>query len=237
MKINYVVACYVGIRRNNIMDPYEFVLAHLRTLNEYADENVYKITLVLNVDADEGDEFFNYFYMFCQNKPYLKDRIDFMFRPNRGFSYAAWEDVIIENKDEADYFFLVEDDYLPGYKEYYSTFLAELQNRNIGYCCSKVAFTHGRHAGMSSGMMRADVARIVYDAFGQVFRAERDAIEYGVGEWSQIHFLDFMELAGYTFNDPSHLVSTPFYDINKNLIEYGNPEGPCPLKPILEVTV
>lgn len=236
MKINYVVACYVGIRRNHVLDPYEFVLAHLRTLNKYADENIYKITLVLNVDADEGDEFFNYFYTFCANKPYLKDRVEFEFRMNRGFSYAAWEDVITKNKDEADYFFLVEDDYLPGYRDYYKPFLAELQNNNIGYCCSKVSYTHGRHAGMSSGMMRADVARIIYDAFGRVFRAERDAVDYGVGEWSQIHFLDFMEMVGYTFNDPSHLVSTPFYDIHKNLIEYGNPEGPCPLKPILEVT-
>ncbi len=237
MKINYVVACYMGIRRNHILDPYEFVIAHLKTLDEYQDENIYKITLVLNVDADEGDSFFNYFYMFCQDRPYLKDRIDFMFRENRGFSYASWEDAIIQNMEQADYFFLVEDDYLPGYKGYYRPFLEQLMNKNIGYCCSKVSHTHGRHAGMSSGMMRADVARIVYDAFGVIFNIERAATQYGMGEWSQIHFLDLMERAGYTFNDPSHLVSTPFYDIHKNLIEYGNPDGPCPLKPILEVTV
>jgi hypothetical protein len=227
MKINYVVACYVGIRRNLVLDPYEYVLAHLKTLDEYQDENVYKITLVLNVDGDEGYDFFNHFNRLCQDRDYLKDRVDFVFRQNRGFSYASWEDAIIRNMGVADYFFLVEDDYLPGYKDYYRPFLEQLMNKNVGYCCSKVSHTHGRHAGMSSGMMRADVARAIY--------IERAATHYGVGEWSQVHFLDFMEQVGYTFNDPSHLVSTPFYDIHKNLIEYGNPDGPCPLKPILEV--
>lgn len=235
MRINYVVACYVGMRRNEILDPYEYIRTHLVLLDRFADHSIAKISVVLSVDGDEGDSFINFCTNIIEASDYLRNRVDIRLRPNRGFSYAAWHEEILASMNDFDYFFLVEDDYAPGYSKFYEPFLEQLQNRNIGYCCSKVSFTHGRHAGMSSGMMRADVARIVVDKFGAAFLIDPNTTQYGVGEWSQIHFLDLMEQAGFTFNDPSHLVSTPFLDIFKNIMDHGNPKGPCPLKPILGV--
>lgn len=156
---------------------------------------------------------------------------DFYIRENKGFSYAAWEYGIIKNIDKNyDYFFLIEDDYLPQSPDFYTPFLSKIKDNF--YVCELIKdYPCKKHAAISNGLLDAKKALEVYHRNGRVFNLNLNAMTYREGELNQIRFLDLFE---GNFTDISDICQIPFLDYGKVLINYGDTQLPVSIAPILK---
>lgn len=130
-KINYIVAFYIGKNRGYdhykhkfVYDPLFFVREHVKFV-ETCNSNIFP-TFVFNDDIPDSIK--TDIIDLCPN-------IEIIFRPNNGFSYGAWNDAIIKNIDLYDYFFIIEDDYIPTSADFCEPFLNKISDI-VPYVCS-----------------------------------------------------------------------------------------------------
>lgn len=230
--INYVIACNFGRRRWNVTDDNSRLLAyHLETLSNFMD-GISKVTVVLNFDSLADVARANKIISWYKDMP-----IKFIYRKNIGYSYAAWEEAIIDGLEDKDieYYMLMEDDYVPAKSNFYQPYVDKLlSDKRIGYVCSLVSIEiRPRHAGMSGGLLRKSYAKEIFKKTGKVFSIS-DKESYIGAELSQIHFLDNMEENGYSFDDIGLDFCQEFSSQNK-ILSYGNKRGEKLIVPIVDV--
>lgn len=232
MRINYVIALYMGDKRNPRTPDWKYCLdRQLATLDELGDTSISKITIALNVRSTSDETVLRRF-LNDYKAEYLSPRLEVYARPNVDYSYGAWNFVVQRTMNDFDYFFLMEDDYCPTQKGFIQPFLDEM-NIGVAYVCQAVSHTNGqRHAGMSIGLLNSAIARDVYSRRGELFKLCR-AKQYHEAEWNQVHFLDNFTDLGYTFNDVSHVCSVRFLDYWQNITEHGVADGVRPVEPII----
>lgn len=213
-KINYVVACYLGPRRSTGPAGEVFIKRHL----EYLEENnvpLSRVSVVLS--ADNSEQVVRAQPSMKKVKDYYTD-IKLFIRHNVSYSYGAWSDTInssIQNGEDIDYFFLIEDDYLPARPDFLDILMSRL-DEETAFVCQKVFEQPSvggvsTHAAVSNGMLSGRLAKNVYEQFESVFEIV-PAYNYPQAERNQVNFLNNISSAGYKFTDVSDECSVHFLE-------------------------
>lgn len=242
IKVNYIAAFYIGPNRTFPYyqeafknDPLCFVRKHIE-FSEYA-ENISKFSFVFNDDID--DILKEEILTLSQGR-----NIEVIFRSNQGYSYGAWDEVIKRNLNDYDYFFLIEDDYLPNYTTFVLPFVERLKD-NVAYACSLVVEISNKidkmipedlgkfkHPSISNGMISAKACKDILKKYGVLFRLQEGATKE-IGYWNQIYFLKNFTDSGYDIVDTTDAFSSPYLNTSTGAVKlFGNTEYPPLLFPI-----
>ncbi len=228
--ITYIVSVYLGPRKSKLSnrywdtDIYYFVRKHLEFLNTAKLTNIGKVIFVVNhynTIIDSGLNAIIAEYTF-------KHPVDVVFRKNQGFSYAAWNDIIkreiCNSFNELDYFFLIEDDYVPIDTSIFNKLIdVYVTDDKNGYLCQVYMKDV---ASVSNGMISYKVAKAIYENHGTVFNVKNITGDYNEGVWNQMHFthfitedkfkiIDMQEISKISFLESSTDVFSVFGDISK----------------------
>lgn len=216
--ITYIVAVYFGKRRSKLynrcwdIDIYFLVKKHLEQLNKLKVPEIGKIIFVVNHFNHTVDQ--NILKII--NEANSKIPVEVMFRSNDQLSYGAWNEAIIQHLDtQTDYFFLIEDDYIPVTDEFYKVFIDQI-DETTGYVSQLMTYDADPiHSAIANGVISSNVAKKIYKDTNSIF----DFIEtknindvYIDQGRTQIVFLEHLNKAGYKLKDISKLTSIPFLE-------------------------
>lgn len=141
--------------------------------------------------------------------------VEHIYRPNIGMSYAAWDLAYQTFKNDFDFFFFMEDDYIPFIDNFDDIFMSKMAE-DVGYVCS---LYNGDHASISNGMVRTQALNDV----GWVPHAQSNV--YGqVESFGQVGFSKAIEGAGWKIDHVFDDYSIPFMHVASGIINYGNGE-------------
>ena len=156
-----------------------------------------------------------------------------MFRRNAGFSYGIWNDAIMDTIDDYNYFFMIEDDYVPDAKDFYIPFVERI-NDNTPYVCGLIL--HPTHAAHSNGIVSQKACKKVMETnihlFDELAGADKHAAIH-----TQLFFLRKFQSLGYNLADITDKYLTRHVaECNHGHLkidEYGVTDGRCLIKPII----
>lgn len=238
-RINYIAVFYIGDNRDyenyqelSKTDPLYFIERHIEFLKTCTDE-VALASFVVNDDISDELK-----AEITNAVSELDINNEVVFRKNGGYSYGGWNDVIIKNLHDYDYFFMIEDDYVPENPESFEPFLERITDATPYVCCVANTGTVGKlHAANSNGMVSAEACRKVYEKTGSVFRVKDDAVTIQEAWWIQVNFLDSFTEMGYNIRDilDEYSVIHPLNCHENHLSIFGDIDNPTPIKPILLV--
>ena len=225
MNIHYIVAFYLGPRGTLpvndflIEDRYHYVKKHIECLKKFCCEDITKITFVISKYDKKIDSKVD--EVVKKHKGSLP--IEVFYRENIGFSYAAWNDVMMKSlndKEDFDYCFLIEDDYIPNCDYFYTPF--------TDLFCDKTAFVcqvwNENHPSVSNGVFSYNIAKKLKEKYGNVFKLVSGDNSYGGGVDNQIHYLDYAREEKYQFEDVRKSSLQIFLD-RKSFLFFGNRKG------------
>jgi hypothetical protein len=236
--INYIIAIYIGPNRPYPKyqekfknDPMFFVKTHVDFLNKCYDSNIQLATFLFNEDmSDELKQ------IAIQTINQIKTmNVEIVFRPNIGFSYGGWNETIKRNINDYDYFFLIEDDYIPINSKFYEDFVTHCTLEYPFVSTLVNEYAPGKlHAACSNSIVRADVCKIILERYKELFLVVKSNIANDAYH-TQMTFLDLFTSLGYGMRDMTYKYSTPFNcNCYTNEIKiYGNKELPPILVPII----
>lgn len=235
---NYVVVFYLGKRRSNAVTDKSLLID--KHLNYLSDNNIplSRVTVVINTDKKE--DVFTAGNRLAKFKDYYTE-LKVIIRPNVGHSYGGWSDAVnscLEKGEKFKYYFLSEDDYLPGRTDFIDI-LASRMDIDTAYVCQKTTKWLGKpHAAGSNGLLSGDLAKRIYNRYKSALKIY-PSILYCEAEDNQVHFLDNFTKSGFKIRDISDICSVPFLcegaDTKKYIQELGV-EGAEPIMiPIRDV--
>ena len=251
--IHHIICCYFGPRRLEIPELKDnsmyFLEQQIKKINKYASKDVKKLTIVVNPYSDED----------LLAKEHIKNirkdiKCEVVFRSeNKGFSYEAWHDIILQNIEDTsiDYFMLSEDDYAPSTNNYDSHFVAKMKSENASASFQLYGPLHGYqpHAAISNGMLCVKACRELFDKHGKVFHLKDAQDNYQHAEYNQVNFLNYFTEENKKVADMSTDYFIPFLSAIHNhqlfewhrqnadshkIVYYGNVSGIAVMSPILE---
>ena len=202
MKIHYIVAVYLGNHGSDFVnkllqaDKYHFIKKHLECLSKYKVDDITKVTFVVNQHEEKEDL---EILKISQNQ-LLNIPIEVVFRENTGYSYAAWNKGVtdsIKNNESFDYYFLIEDDYIPNCDYFYQTFIDAVKE-NTAFV-SQVWRTN--HAAISNGLLVGKAANKILENYPTVFNVNTENTSYYTGVCNQVNFLSYAKDLGMNFTD------------------------------------
>lgn len=174
-KFNYLVSFYFGTRGNenyNVRlndNKFFFAEKHIEFLESYSEKNIEKVIFVVNLTSrDNQEEITNFF---AENSSKISDdtEFDLIFRQNYGFSYAAWNEGIIDDLQkecgEAEYYMCLEDDYMLRTDTSVLPIIERCNEVTPYVCCSAVVDhpDYMDHSSVSVGIFHKDSCRKVYE--------------------------------------------------------------------------
>jgi hypothetical protein len=240
--IAYIACFFLGERRNVLAEKEPLVLLnkHIGFLSKLPkNSKIKKAIFVLNSDSpNDLNQIEQDFVSLCEDG--IKNiPIKILVRQNVDFSYGGWNDAIqqdIESKSNIDYYFLIEDDYLPIKKNFCDAYLDFMKNK-VAYVASYIDYSNEYHQShlttlgiqeevyefipsISNGLLSASAARIVYKKYNTVFNLYQ-ATNYDYAVANQITFLNYFLGIRYKIDDISSQYAVPFLAIPW----YRNPDG------------
>lgn len=233
--VHYVVVFYIGPNRNYTSyqhlfrtDPLMMFRKHVDYVNS-SSSHLQSATFVFNHDLDQQikdqvDNFQNF------QKP-----VEIHYFDGPGFSYGAWNEVIKKKINDYDYFFLIEDDYIPTRPDFYQPFVDRCNDR-CPYVCSYVEEkSPGKFvASSSNAIIQAEQCRLIYSKYQDVF-AELNCYNLPQAWHTQTNFLNFFTQEGYVMADVLDQYKT-LHMLNCNinqLVSFGNANAPALIEPII----
>jgi hypothetical protein len=258
--ITYIACFFLGERRNTLAEKEPLVLLnkHLEFLSELSKSSkIKKAIFVLNSNTPNDLSHIEQDFLSLCKDGINNIPIEIIVRENIDFSYGAWNIAIeqdIKNKNKTDYYFLIEDDYLPTTKDFYNAYLKFVKN-NVAYVASYIDYAtesdHGHLArlgieekvyefipSISNGLLSASAAQIIYKKHDRIFNLYRaETYDYAVA--NQITFLNLFLDNRYKIDDISSQHSVPFlaipwYGNPDGILVYGNRKKPIIIAPIHE---
>ena len=245
-KVNYIVASYIGPNRtyphyqalfdNN---PLYFFKKHINFLNTLPHNIRNKITATFVFNDDVSDEIkqtLRYYLPLCYK---------LVFRKNSGFSYGIWNDVITKTLNDYDYFFLIEDDYIPSRVDFIDHFI-KMTDNDVAFVCSLVEdASHERFPehvpvedgtfpfpSISNGLITAESCRAVYKKHNTIFNINQNN-DYWSAYKNQIYFCKYFTDMGFNLADTTNEFQSPYNNANDpNYVIYGDSRLPPILEPI-----
>ena len=244
MRVNYIVANYIGPLRTYSHyqelfsnDPLYFFRKHLEFLSTIDSSNEVVATFVFNDDIDLKTRY--------ELESVNISNVEIVFRKNAGFSYGIWNDTIIKNfNKDFDYFFLIEDDYLPCQVDFLDPFIKRIKN-NVAFVCGLVDRASSEifpghvsvedkpfsFPSISNGLLSAIACKKIYSKTGSVFNINLNS-DYWSAYTNQIYFCKPFTDMGYNIVDTLDEYSSPYNNANaKDLVIYGKGKPPL-LSPI-----
>lgn len=238
--INYVVALYVGERRNRKVselteDPTFFIRKHLNVLRSLNVPLIKKVTFVISPSnfLEKDQEALNYI---AKNKNALPGiEIDyFIGEDNCDHSYGSWNFAMKKHINDGMHFFLIEDDYIPSADEFYLPFLNKISSTTAFVCqlYDKLGQSNF-HAAISNGLMNVNAAKKHLETFGEcIFVRRRETSSISAGVRAQLNFLkEFMQI-GFKNADVSDEYCHPFLDVKHHIVLYGNTNSTTLIEPM-----
>lgn len=242
ININYIVVMYIGKRgisnpgelgylqyeEKFKTDPLFFAKIHRDFLSTCVDGKITKATFVFNDDISDDIKNSALNEIKLSNMNY-----EVIFRKNNGFSYGAWNDIIMKNLNDHDYFFMIEDDCIPLETDFYEYFI-ECCTLETPIVATYVSPNPPIHAASSNSIVRADVCREILDKTGKLFFVNNSNSLSDA--WNtQTYFFKYFTENGYKMRDILDKYSTPhLLDCNINkIVTFGNPEFPHCIVPIV----
>lgn len=241
MNIVYIVCLYFGNRRQgyNKEDRFHLLREHMKFLSQCNDTDIKRAKIVINLDGYSSPVVIK--DIFNEYKTPMK--VDLILRDNFDFSYGAWNTGIIHDINEygdADYYFLIEDDYLPLSKEFYLPFVKKINNKTKFVCClcsktnsdlKEIAIKHGIlekhipkiHASISNGLLDGGVAKDIYEKYQSIFLLT-NSDNYYFADMNQLIFLYNLTNEGFSIDDISKDYALPFLQ-KDSIIVLGNKNG------------
>ena len=135
-----------------------------------------------------------------------------------------------------DYYFLIEDDYIPISKDFYEPFLNLMTDTNVFVCCYKNYIWQNptrQHPAISNGLLKNEACKNVFNKHGLLF--QYFGLSFGDACWAQEEFFSYFEEFNYEFCDILENYNMPFHNaIDDNYISYGKPEGEILINSILK---
>lgn len=240
-RIAYVVASYFGIRPradavgDQLAARVASLMRHIERLQQLDVPEITDVLFVVNSDDPDWDG------------PLLGSAISaaasespvpvsLLCRPNRGYSYGAWQAGVQQLlASDSSHFFLIEDDYLPATDRFYDAFLGAMDPRTAFVCQSFAHFpgTNPPNADVSNGLLNGAAARLAQERFGQLFGIcdlPLDAGDYDVGCQNQVTYLSLLTDLGFSVGDITEGYSVPFHWFGGAIIERGVAGGVTPLE-------
>lgn len=243
-RVNYIVANYIGPLRTYAhyqdlfnKDPLCFFRKHLDFLQTVHNPDQISTTFVFNDDIDPVIK--------RQLDDYYPYKFEVLYRKNSGFSYGIWNDTIIKHLNIYDYFFLIEDDYIPVDKNFIEPFRERCVG-NTAFVCGlveeaslerfpgHVSESDGRFPfpSISNGLLSAAACREVFNKHGTVFKINYRS-DYQSAYTNQIQFCKHFTDMGYGITDILDEYSSPYNNATKReLTLYGSNDRPL-LQPII----
>jgi hypothetical protein len=224
MSIHYIVATYLGnhgsILVNTLLqsDRHHFIKRHLECLSKYKVDDITKVSFIVNEHKKNDDLEILKIAQECS----LQIPIEVVFRENTGYSYAAWNKGVtdsIKNNEPFDYYFLIEDDYLPNRDYFYQPFIDAVKE-NTAFV-SQVWRTN--HAAMSNGLLVGKCAEKILEKYPSVFNVKTENTSYYTAIYNQVNFLSYAKDLGMNFTDVCD-TSLQVYLNNNEFQFWGNPE-------------
>lgn len=231
--INYIAAFYLG---NRVHSDYNEALKtnslfmlekHIEAL---FDTDIELVTFVFNLDdislsKNIEEKIRNYD---------IKFNYECCFRENKGCSYGAWNDVMIKNLNNFEYFFLIEDDYIPTIKNFYEPFI-EKCTLDFPYVCEFCDKTKEglSFASISNGLMNSKACKAVYEKHKSIFKIYNDNNYLETFYKTQMECYEYFINNGFGIKDILDEYSAPFMSsITKQITIYGDAKNPVLLSPI-----
>lgn len=243
-RVNYIAAFYIGnnrgyehYKRKFASDPLFFVNKHVEFLNSCNDKRISLVTFVFNDDIS-NDVLSKLASIKLHNY-----ELQIVVRKNSGFSYGIWNDTITQNLDKADYFFLIEDDYVPCDTDFCSKFI-EFVSDETPYICGfadKVTDVTAPNItakgiytvpSISNGMIKSTACKEVFGKYGTIFKLNQNN-DYPSAWDNQICFYTYFFEMGYGMADILSKYSSPFLYCNGNQMKiFGDAQLPSLIMPI-----
>lgn len=231
MNIIYVVSCYLGDRRIGIVDMCQkidklfFIKQQILQLNSLNIPHINKILLTVNIQNDDEINLIDEYLETVESKI----PIQVIYNENKGFSYKAWETAIYETiNEDFDYYFFIEDDYIP-IEDYFYLYFLDQMSEYTGYVCELV-FTD--HASGPNGIMKKNVLIEIFEKYNRYFDINDNATSYIDGENNQWNFLNFMTNMGYIMKDITPNVKVQRMDHYGKVATFGHMNRNPIIKPI-----
>ena len=225
MNIHYIVAVYLGNHGSPLVnsllqkDKHHFVKRHLECLTKFKVDDITKVTFVVNQHEDQND----FELLKITQESSLQIPIEVIFRENTGYSYAGWNKVVtdsIKNNELFDYYFLIEDDYLPNQDYFYQPFIDAVKE-NTAFV-SQVWRTN--HAAISNGILVGKSAEEILKSYQTVFNVKTDNTSYYTGVYNQLNFLSYAKDLGMSFTDVCETSLQVYLNVDEFNF-WGNPSG------------
>lgn len=235
MKIHYIVSVYIGERLTQSVnrlikkDPYHYIKKHLECLKKFKVPDIAKVTFVIsknNQKIDEGAK-----KIVQEHK--IGANVEVILRENFGMSYSAWNEVIsnsIDKNEEYDYFFLIEDDYVPNVDYFYQYFVDVCTPKTFFVAQKYMNFDTNPHPAISNGLLSYEQAKNAKQNFGSVFKTDSSNSDYNTGIQNQINYLKNGQTLGCEFPDVEKTTFIPFLD-RTHYSFYGSADKPIVLIP------
>lgn len=218
--IAYVVACYFGNRRVNDHiyhneNRYDYIEWQIKQLELLKTTLIDKIVFVLSGVIEIPNDL---------NIPKTINNIpvDVLIRENIGLSYGAWNFAVNHYGHEFNYYFLIEDDYIPVMDFWDSVFMDKMVD-NVAYVCS--LFTN--HVAMPNGLIKGSA---ILETGGVKHASSSD---YGPNEIAgQIQWGENLQNHGWDIVDIAKEYSIPFLNYLTTVIYPGKIDGRKILSPV-----
>ena len=254
--IDYIVACYVGRRRNSSADPLSYIQNHLNWLESAI--GVGNALFVFN-DSPSNIKKQNEAKKLIEEKGY-----NHLTKPNFNMSYGAWEYGIFNlvKTSKSNYAFLIEDDYVPSNRDSLNYFLNEA-NHNTCFIASYyqsgnetrgLKYRRHNHAAIANGLISYRAIKKLIDNKIPIFNLSPSNKEYSswiqkfeeghnievkriygsIAVFDQRCFLHNIEKERYEMKDITENNFTLFYSSDPNtegMHVYGNDKGICLIEP------
>jgi RimJ/RimL family protein N-acetyltransferase len=246
-KVSYITSMWIGPRQSSQysrvtgVSPYYMLFKHLEFLSSLPkDHPIQEAIFVFSVDENfmgDTDEIIS----LVNSIPFNFSSVKVSFRKNLGYSYGAWEETLRDEipNSEYDYYFLIEDDYIPTTSNFLSPFF-QMSSSSTPFVCQLWAGkgdvelkTDVPHAAISNGMLNTKIAQKIYEKYKKILNVDFGSAHRNVGVKNQIQFTNYLEEFGI-IKDVSKLTSIPFCESNhKDKIKnFGDPTKSIVIEPL-----
>lgn len=196
--VNYLLATWSGKRRNPSKDYLKAQIGQLSKLKHNLDQ----ITIIKPLGSDDPD-YYNIGRVNTTGRPVV-----LIERPTNDRAYGQFL-FAYDNEPGFDYYFLVEDDYLPACDNFDTLLIQALEFKKADYLCG----SFGPVPGGSVAVPRHNVGVIQGDALRRIAELNVRFLPSGEGDGQeQEMFGDACRKAGVKIADYSDLFSVPYYD-------------------------
>jgi len=181
-KINYIIACWSGKRRDCIVNkhPAYYLQKHIEMLSKFK-HNISQITVVIPHNPKEPLEYRNYI-----NHIKKRSIIKVIERENFGQSYGSYSAAFHKYRD-FNYYIFIEDDWVFVQDNFDKKLIDFFNDANCGYLCGLTGmYRKDKVASISNGITTSKILNLIWDKFKCIPHGNTNKNPYSVS--SQVQF-------------------------------------------------